>query len=175
MVSSLDIFAQKRGFVNYDHYNLTTILEYRQKHPEILISTYLLTTKEVERRIMEYTQPQYRVGDVLRLKDTPYEGKFQWRTEGIISIELGDGTRLQAAAKYFEKLFQQPQIGDIYLDKNGHEWIIRAYRGNSNKVVAHVIDADVSDPLYISHPTDSNYSLEAWWQKFEPRLLRRRG
>lgn len=68
------------------------------------------------------------------------------------------------------------KLGDIWLDKHGGEWAVLTNRNyhNSADLKIHPVDS-VDHLVHYTRPRGiESCSLESWFEKFKPVLIRRR-
>lgn len=126
----------------------------------------------------------FRVGDSVKLKDSPYTGK-------ITTLEAGSGVTFKSILgphisvtddTLLERVID-PQAGDIYEDINGNDWVVLQY-GSSKEGSHPFLTVQLIGVRPAGYPHRSFVlashgkrpsNLEMWISAFEPKLVRRRG
>jgi hypothetical protein len=121
---------------------------------------------------MPGTETAFKIGDRVRLKDSPHEGNVtsSWslvyfRTDADVMISVSNPDLL-------ELVRPTAQVGDIWRDENGGEWVIR--RGSSGLIVTNV-DVRACTEYFECARNDSARTLDKWYKNYKPTLVRRRG
>ena len=155
-----------------DIYRVTRNIEARREREETM--DYL-----------ERTLNPFKVGDSVRLKDSPYQGKIlTLPTSGdkfrvVFKSTLGP-TIAVTDSTVIERVID-PQMGDVYEDNQGHEWIVLQYgRGNSDPfLIVQLIGARPANyqhrSLVLGTHGKTPSNLERWVTTYSPKLVRRRG
>ena len=129
---------------------------------------------------------QFKVGDRVRLKDSPYEGVIEViLPHKNTRVKLPDGTLLWISRQDLLELVAVPaETGDIYVDKNDFEWIIREYASRRSPgmpdavyTIAQLIDVRPRNGEYPRAAFDITKpaNFQRWVQEYRPTLFRRRG
>jgi hypothetical protein len=122
-------------------------------------------------------------GDRVRLKDSPYEGTVTSTVSGMVTFKdapTGASITLSHWPADMLEPVLTPEVGDIYEDKNGFEWIIRdagslKYTSALPFLVAQVLDRPRSNYPYGCLTLNKPRNLQEWIDTYEPKLRRRRG
>lgn len=116
----------------------------------------------------------FRTGDVVRLKDSPYQGTVTstnaacvWftdeKTQSSISVSPG----------LLERVLPDVHAGDIWKDKENREWVVLKHAGVPGTVRVQCTD----EPYFITysnHPEGSERSLADWFAINKPVRIRMR-
>lgn len=152
-----------------DIYRVTRAIEARRQREETM--DYL-----------ERTLNPFKVGDSVRLKDSPYQGKVVSTGVGGLSFKSTLGAHISVSDNTLVERTIDPQIGDLYEDVNGHEWIVLQYGGKREPFL--IVQLVGSRPPNYQHRSlvlgsRNNASgisnLERWVTTYSPKLVRRRG
>ena len=139
--------------------------------------------REAEARRQKEATMHIKIGDRVRLKDSPYTGTVK-ATYGGTSSFTADG--FEGAITADDTLLEQvisPQVGDIYEDVNGNEWVIFEYGRKTGDAEPFLVAqlTGIRPPSYAHRSIILNThgklpsNLDRWITMYSPKLRRRRG
>lgn len=126
------------------------------------------------------TMSKFKVGDKVRLKDSPYKGVIEDGVQGwaYVRFRLADGHQITVSDYKMLEHDIDPQPGDIYEDKNGNEWVIIKQRGWSHHPEDMIAARLISYAEGYDHSTlalTKPENVVTWADKYGPKLVRRHG
>ena len=123
----------------------------------------------------------FREGQKVRLKNSPYEGTVKGGDYAFIKFtdEL-TGKAIWVAPDLLEEVVEPPQVGDIYRDKNGDEWVAVVDTLCPGEIIVNPVDrvrgwvrGDAMH-FYTKPMRAAGWSIAHWHENYAPVLIRRR-
>jgi hypothetical protein len=120
---------------------------------------------------------KFNIGQHVRLKDTDYAGTVSG-TDSLagnwwVTVQMPNDHKITVTDPDMLEPVIEPQLGDVYTDKHGNEWIavINRVRTGDNLTL---ICVDIVAPHFFTHVGYSEHTVADWEKQYEPKLKRRR-
>lgn len=132
---------------------------------------------QIDKYDREHNNMSFKIGDRVHLKGGPahYRGSVN-ATSTLYGtwVLLDEGLKVYLKTADLEEDID-PQVGDIYVDKDGGEWVVtkdHMHMGTDDLIVKPIDQAN--EMFYTNYGQARDRKIENWISRCQPRLVRRR-